>query len=190
MQKFDLELAKAGREVITKEGYPVRIICYDKMDDRFPLVALVKHENSEITKNYTIDGKYIEGDNTDLDLFLADPYNDKSNEIKEEMQELMNEVGNINARMCEKIEEFFDNLYRVKNVSSIVFDRVINNDDTLIGLNYEVEHRLVYVHWDYDGDDWGMEDYDLSDLTCDTLHDILYHLSEGDWHSLTEEERN
>lgn len=33
MKPFDLELAKAGHPVQTRDGRPVRIICYDRKDN-------------------------------------------------------------------------------------------------------------------------------------------------------------
>lgn len=43
MQPFDLEKAKNGAKVVTRNGNPVRIICFDRIDAKFEgcVVALV-----------------------------------------------------------------------------------------------------------------------------------------------------
>lgn len=42
LKPFDIEAAKAGARVVTEDGYPVRILCFDmKNPDGFPLVGLV-----------------------------------------------------------------------------------------------------------------------------------------------------
>lgn len=41
LKPFDLEAAKAGKPVRTKDGRDVRIICFDCKDETFPIVALV-----------------------------------------------------------------------------------------------------------------------------------------------------
>lgn len=40
MKKFDLELAKQGHPVQTRNGRPVRIICWDRKSE-YPIVALI-----------------------------------------------------------------------------------------------------------------------------------------------------
>ena len=45
MKEFDLEAAKAGKKVMTRNGLQARIICFDRernLDDRRPLIVLVK----------------------------------------------------------------------------------------------------------------------------------------------------
>lgn len=36
MKPFNLEEAKAGKQVVTKSGRPVRIICWDVKDRMYP----------------------------------------------------------------------------------------------------------------------------------------------------------
>lgn len=57
MKPFDLEKAKAGAPVITKEGLPVRIICFDRLQAQWPLCGLVKtSENIETFVCFTTEG--------------------------------------------------------------------------------------------------------------------------------------
>ena len=58
LKPFDLQAAKAGKPVRTRDGRKVRIICFDsKNDPRRPIVALVEHNDNELLYEYTIEGK-------------------------------------------------------------------------------------------------------------------------------------
>lgn len=61
---FDLEQAKAGKPVYTRNGQEVRIICFDAKLGDYPIVALVKGENStqEILLTYTNEGELYHND--------------------------------------------------------------------------------------------------------------------------------
>ena len=73
LKPFDLEKAKAGAKVVTRDGRPARIICWDKLDDMYPLVALVKDKDGteEDTETYTLDGACVVEQEHNLDLFMA-----------------------------------------------------------------------------------------------------------------------
>lgn len=79
MKKFDIELAKKGDKVCTRDGRKVRIISYDRKDRDYPIVALITQVDEEsgnvyeITKDYTIDGKFMKNEyENKLDLFIDD----------------------------------------------------------------------------------------------------------------------
>lgn len=58
IKSFDLEAYKKGAKVKTRDGHEVRIICTDKKDPYFPIVALVKlADGSESTQFYTSNGR-------------------------------------------------------------------------------------------------------------------------------------
>lgn len=67
MKEFNLELAKAGHPVQTRDGRPARIICYDRKDNEYPIVALI-NEN-EVPWFYRKDG--TSSGNESYDLFMA-----------------------------------------------------------------------------------------------------------------------
>lgn len=46
LKKFDLEAAKAGKPVCTRDGRKARIICFDR-NWEYPIVALIECENGE-----------------------------------------------------------------------------------------------------------------------------------------------
>lgn len=73
MKPFNLEKAKAGAPVVTRDGRPARIICFDRIDDRYSIVALITEEKQkyEIINSYTLDGKCNIGENSLFDLFMA-----------------------------------------------------------------------------------------------------------------------
>ena len=55
LKPFDLEAAKAGAPVCTRDGRPARIICWDRKGDR-PIVALVKQDDHEDMESFYLDG--------------------------------------------------------------------------------------------------------------------------------------
>ena len=56
MKPFDIELAKAGHPVCTREGRKVRILCFDVKGSTAPIVALVEVNGREIVLHYNEDG--------------------------------------------------------------------------------------------------------------------------------------
>ena len=58
IQKFDIEKAKSGKAVRTRNGMEVRIICYNRENrDKKCIVALIKNKNgNEQVQNYYVDG--------------------------------------------------------------------------------------------------------------------------------------
>jgi hypothetical protein len=74
MKEFNLEQAKAGKPVCTRDGRNVRIICFDaKIGTRITIIALVKNinTNTEDLHLYTIRGRFfINGGTSDNDLFM------------------------------------------------------------------------------------------------------------------------
>lgn len=75
MKPFDLKeyLANPSRKVVTRRGQNVRIICTDRRDLNFPIIALIENKSGlgETTIYYTKDGKFYINGSTDLDLFFA-----------------------------------------------------------------------------------------------------------------------
>lgn len=78
MKAFDLERAKAGDPVICRGGIPVRIICFDRLHDRYNIVALVTTywhstgESVESVEVYCKDGMYRrDGVPSEFDLMMA-----------------------------------------------------------------------------------------------------------------------
>lgn len=71
MKEFDLEAAKAGKPVCTRGGEPVRIICWDVKDNKYPIVAIVEiDEVTEIVQTCTEAGRVGTGE-SDWDLMIA-----------------------------------------------------------------------------------------------------------------------
>lgn len=70
LKPFDLEAAKAGKPVCTKDGRNVRIICFDCKDEAFPIVALVSgsYEKEEVI-SYDKDGFSTTRESKDI-LFM------------------------------------------------------------------------------------------------------------------------
>ena len=68
MKPFDIELAKQGKPVCTRDGRKARIICFDRKGDICPIIALVEENGMEVTKSYDENGRanYKNADNYDL----------------------------------------------------------------------------------------------------------------------------
>ena len=75
MKQFNLEkyLKNPSRKVVTRDGNSVRIICTNRLDELYPIIALVNYDDSEKCYGYTACGKInINQDiDCDLDLFFV-----------------------------------------------------------------------------------------------------------------------
>lgn len=74
MKPFDLEKAKAGAPLCTREGFKARIICFDANNNRFPIVALLKDSTSsnEYPVSLTKKGRFFDGEaDSQKDLFMV-----------------------------------------------------------------------------------------------------------------------
>lgn len=69
MKPFNLEAAKAGKPVCTRDGRKARIICFDAKGDK-PIIALVKMGTAETPNNYPIDGKAVSAKEASCDLMM------------------------------------------------------------------------------------------------------------------------
>lgn len=74
MKEFDLEKAKAGHPVCTRDGKPARILCFDRIwkKEPRPIIALVEEEpGDERVRVYKPNGKYLDVQMDDNDLMMA-----------------------------------------------------------------------------------------------------------------------
>ena len=69
LKPFDLQKAKDGKPVCTRDGRKARIICFDAKGDK-PIIALVEMGVAETPNNYPIDGKAISTKETPCDLMM------------------------------------------------------------------------------------------------------------------------
>lgn len=74
MKPFSLEeyLKNPDREVVTRSGEPVRIICTDRPAKQ-PIVALVAEAEDGYSdiRTYSANGQYVTGEKCNFDLFFA-----------------------------------------------------------------------------------------------------------------------
>ena len=71
MKEFNLEEAKAGKPVCTRDGKPARIICWNLKNKIYSLVALVEVGDSEIPYLYTKEGNLSPNIPDDYDLMMV-----------------------------------------------------------------------------------------------------------------------
>lgn len=71
MKPFNLELAKAGHPVCTRDGRKARIICFDRNDDIFPIIALIECDTyPEDIRIFSNAGKCFITEESCFDLFM------------------------------------------------------------------------------------------------------------------------
>lgn len=72
MKPFNSEQAKAGAKVITRDGRPVRIVCYDA-EGYQSIVALIPRKGfGEVVAQYCSDGScFVNGEQSKNDLMMA-----------------------------------------------------------------------------------------------------------------------
>lgn len=73
MKQFNLEeyLENPDRQIITRDGRNVRIVCIDRKSNTFPIVVLIEGCYQENICAYTKDGLYSHGMECPCDLFFA-----------------------------------------------------------------------------------------------------------------------
>lgn len=73
MKQFNLEKAKAGKPVCTRDGKEARILCSDLKDEDYPIVAAVlNNDGKENVIIYTLEGKeYIDSTISKRDLVMT-----------------------------------------------------------------------------------------------------------------------
>ena len=103
LKPFDLEAAKAGKPVCTRDGRKARIICFDRKDNT-PIVALIERvDGIEILQCFYNDGKCFHDVTSDNDLMmltekkegwvnvysncLGGPYESKECALKQKMKD-------------------------------------------------------------------------------------------------------
>lgn len=59
MKPFNLEKAKQGAEVITRDGRKVKILTFSRRNNDYPIVALVDYGEEEAIHMYTTEGYYF-----------------------------------------------------------------------------------------------------------------------------------
>ena len=72
MEQFSLEkfLENPNRKVVTRDGRSARIICTNRLDENYPVIALVNDEYAEKCYGCSEFGKFANRD-CELDLFFA-----------------------------------------------------------------------------------------------------------------------
>lgn len=69
MKPFNLEAAKQGQPVCTRDGRKARIICFDRFDRKEAnkqIVTLVQDDDREFPYCHDLEGKYLPNNNLDL----------------------------------------------------------------------------------------------------------------------------
>ena len=71
LKPFNLEEAKKGKPVCTRDGRKVRIILFDLKDKNYPIAAAIQDKDGdESIRTYTVEGIYDKGEISGLDLMM------------------------------------------------------------------------------------------------------------------------
>lgn len=70
MKPFDIELAKQGKPVCTRDGRPVRILYYDRRG-MYPIVAIISNADNGLVYDYTESGSRAKEEDNNLDLMMV-----------------------------------------------------------------------------------------------------------------------
>ena len=76
LKPFDLEKARAGDPVVTRDGRKVRIICSDAVNNDYPIIGLIQDIKGEgmieeTSESFTKYGRHMHEYISELDLFMA-----------------------------------------------------------------------------------------------------------------------
>lgn len=130
MKEFDLEKAKAGAPLCTRDGDKARIVCYDmKNKDGYHILALIDIDGEEICASY-LDNGHAFPDPAEInahDLMLAD--------VKHEGWVLVDTVSSS---------------LRLKNVytSKAAAEDVILDIEEDIGSKATNNYRVAHIEWE------------------------------------------
>ena len=73
LKPFDIQKAREGKPVCTRDGRKARIICFDRRGDKFPIVALLdgcNKKHSEVAVTFTNEGLFEIGEKSSNDLMM------------------------------------------------------------------------------------------------------------------------
>ena len=70
LKPFNLEEAKAGKPVYTRDGRKVRIICFDAKCDNRSIIALIEDGKDEEVHKFHKDGRLFRLDESPKDLMM------------------------------------------------------------------------------------------------------------------------
>lgn len=97
LKPFDIQKAREGKPVCTRDGHKARIICFDRKfyydGYNYPIVAMVNDNDNELVHAYTQDGLLVENGECELDLMMLP-------ERKEGWMNIYTNTAVKNSRYC------------------------------------------------------------------------------------------
>lgn len=70
LREFDIEAAKAGKPICTRNGRKARIVCFDRVGE-YPILALIENDGKENVYYYRNSGRDDEDFEKDYDLMMV-----------------------------------------------------------------------------------------------------------------------
>ncbi len=183
LKPFDIERAKAGEPVCTKKGEDVRILCCDKNDKNYPIVALVGQFDT--IRDYTAGGNYYSSDTLSMeDLMMKvevkEPYvyADVAGEIRpyEELKaEGFIDLESLNYLIIKTYDGKFLKIWKKALPEQEWKDAQVAANTIGMGWRCPTRHECIDI---YDARFKGLDDA-MKEIGGDTLEEI-YWTSEVD----------
>lgn len=149
MKPFNLEEAKAGAPICTRDGRKARIICYDRKDIDYPIIALIDSESDgECITTCNLNGKYIGGtSNTQYDLFMAEEEHYDVNNFKpfDKVLTRDTDVGIWRANIFSHLRE--DLNYKFSTTSCVYMQCIPYNEETVHLIGTADMPPKKYINW-------------------------------------------
>ena len=73
LKEFDLEAAKSGKPVCTRDGRKARIICFDVKGSMYPIIALIEESEGEKLCSYMPNGRSYKNEKECIDNLMMLP---------------------------------------------------------------------------------------------------------------------
>ena len=129
LMPFDIEKAKNGAKVVTRNGLPVKIVDYPVKNEECPILGLVLIEGKEFPLIFTKTGNHYNNSESCYDLFIEEEVEeDYSNydPYKSTVESLADMVERYSKlQTLEELKHFYNNV-KVKCREAIEYDNTWN----------------------------------------------------------------
>ena len=146
MEKFNLEkyLANPSRKVVTREGQNVRIICTDRRDLNFPIIALIENISGggEKVCSYTKDGRHYTDCPDIFDLFFAPVKHEEQITVERFNPNTLKPYDKVLVRDCNSGNWVCDLFSHIGNKDTYPFYCVSNYYRWCIPYNDDTKHLI------------------------------------------------
>ena len=163
-------LRDKSQKVVTRYGDPVRILCWDKKDKTYPILALVEeNDDEELDCSYTINGTYFEKEKSGYDLFIETDESEDER-IKNRILDVLQDCANIDIVHEEEHQHMIN---WIKRQSGKPTDPINGEDYGIDGIYHAIEilRKTIGAVEGYQSDD-GILEHKIALETVKNLKDL------------------